>query len=275
MNHRTPSELCLLCQNNKATKTNSHIFPRFISTNFLGPKGTARKGFELNSESILEKKARIIQDSAKESYILCDECEAYFSIIEGLSSDTFSNWQKNVTNGQYKQTVIKDFLSIVDCENVDPSHIKLFVYSLFWRASISNHGLFGEYKLDAEFEEELRQTLLRYKTTSTNDFREALAKSPEITNYPFSILTAKSFQDETANVLMAPYSYDPYCLISDRFSFMLFRNNSQIPHNFLKDFSNTNATDCRMMILSEKLWHDSIVRPALEKVAKKALKKEN
>ena len=51
---RTPTESCLLCQVNPATKTNPHILSKFISTNFLGAKGTPRKGYEFSSENAID-----------------------------------------------------------------------------------------------------------------------------------------------------------------------------------------------------------------------------
>ena len=98
---REPTDLCLLCQTNLATKTNSHIYPKFLSTNFLGAKGKPCKGFDLISEKILNEKPKVIQDSPKENYILCEECEAYFGILEGIASDIFMNCQVKVDKGKF------------------------------------------------------------------------------------------------------------------------------------------------------------------------------
>lgn len=274
MSKRTPIESCLLCRANPATKTNSHILSKFISTNFLGGKNQPRKGFEFSSDSALERKPRVVQDSAKESHLLCDDCEAYLSVIEGLSSDTFISWEAKVVKGEFIQTAIKDFLDIVDCNSSDPAIIRLFIYSLFWRVSISNHGLFKDYKLAVDLEDEMRQMLLTYKATTRADFLQGLATKPHVPVFPFTIITAKSFTDETANVLFAPYSYDPYSLIVDRFSFILFTDVKQMKHDFMQEFGNTETNHCRMMIFSEELWHTLMVKEPLEIVAKSAVNKK-
>ncbi len=271
---RSPSDLCLLCQTNPATKTNSHILSKFISTNFLGPKGAPRKGYEISSETALEKKPKTIQDSAKESHILCDECEEYFSVIEGLSSDTFANWQEKVTKGEFVQTTQADFLEVVECTTSDPAIIRIFVYSLFWRASVSNHGLFENFKLEASFEEKIRQILIEFKAVTRTDFINALKANPSHTVYPFSIITAKTFKDETSNFLLALPNADPYTLLVDRFSFILYSNALLLAEDPLKAFGNNKPTDCRMMIFGEDFWFKMMVEKPAELFAEQATSKE-
>ena len=272
MPERQPTDPCLLCQINPATKTNSHILSRFISTNFLGAKGAARKGFEISSETVVDKKPKAIQDSPKENYILCDECESYLSIIEGLASDTFTKWQEKIVTGEFSRHTIKSVLDIVECENADAGTIRLFIYSLFWRVSISGHSLFTDFKLAPEFEEEIRQVLMSLKSLTRADFLQTLqTKQPPV--YPFSMITAKSFADETANVLAGLYSYDPYCLLVDRFSFMLFREEGNVKSDLIKAFSNLRPADCKIMVFSEELWDTLMVKAPIQRVADQAKKK--
>jgi hypothetical protein len=272
---RKPTDTCLLCQANPATKANSHIYPKFLSTIFLGPKGRPRKGFGLSSDEILDKKPRIIQDSPKEDYILCEECEAYFSILEGIARDTFINWQAWVDKGEYSLTPINEDLDIVECISADKKTILLFIYSIFWRASISSVQLFENVKIVQDFEEELRTTLLSYRRITKTDYLSALNASPSFKVFPTSIITARSFSDETPNMLFAPFSLDPYCLVVDRFSFMLYRSANEIKEDFIKDFSNLKIDDCRMMIFSEQLWHDTILKRPFELLVKQARARKN
>lgn len=271
---RKPTDLCLLCQTNLATKTNSHIYPKFLSTNFLGAKGTPRRGYDLSSDKILENKPKVIQDSPKEDYILCEECEAYFSVLEGIASDPFTNWQAKVGNGEFLLNKIIDGLDIVECNTADKKTIHLFNYSIFWRVSISSIDLFENVKIAQDFEDELRTILLNYKQTKRADYLTALAATPNFKIFPTSIITAKSFIDDTANMLFVPFSYDPYCIVVDRFSFMLFKTADEIKQDFIKDFSNIKIDDCRMMIFSEQLWHDTILKRPFELLAKQAIERK-
>ena len=268
---RKPTDICLLCQANLATKTNSHIYPKFLSTNFLGAKGTPRKGFDLSSEKILDSKPKVIQDSPKEDYILCEECEAYFSVLEGIASDTFINWQAHVDKGEYSLKHIIYGLDIVECNTADKRTIHLFIYSIFWRVSISGIDLFENIKIAQDFEDELRTTLMSYRQSKRADYLNVLNAITNFKIFPTSIMTAESFIDETANMLFAPFSYDPYCLVVDRFSLMLFRTPDEIKIDFIRAFSNLKIDDCRLMIFSEQLWHDTILKRPFELLAKQAI----
>ena len=267
---RKPTDPCLLCLINLATKTKSHIYPKFISTNFLGPKGTPRRGFSLSSETqSRQKPPEVIQDSPKEDYILCEECEAFFSVLEGIASDVFANWRTKVASGEYIQKSIIDDMDIVECNSADKRTIHLFVYSIFWRVSVSEIELFENARLEKGFEEELRLLLMAYRYSKRIDYSTSLEAAPNFRFFPNTILTAKSFKDETANLLFAPFSSNPYCLVVDRFAFMLYRVPTDMKVDFIRNLSNNALNDCRMMVFSEQLWHDTIVKRPLELLAKK------
>ncbi|UPQ79627.1 hypothetical protein M0M57_02020 [Flavobacterium azooxidireducens] len=256
---------------NHSTKKNSHIFPKFLSTIFLGAKGTSRKGYDLSSENILKKKPRVIQDSIKEDYILCEDCEAYFGVIEGISTDTFLNWKQKVITGEYLLKKIIDDLELLECVTADKKNIFLLIYSIFWRASISEDIFFKNFKIISEFEEELRIILLAHKSIKKTEYLENLKKIADFKIFPVSIMTAKSFTNNTANMLFAPSSIDPYSLIVDQFSFLLFRTSEEIIE-FVKGFSNIKIDDCRIMVYSEKLWHFTIMEKPIEVFVKQATK---
>lgn len=265
---RKPTDLCLLCQANLATKKKSHIYPKFLSTNFLGAKGTLRKGYSLSSDKISASKPKRIQDSPKENYILCEECEAFFSVLEGIASDTLINWQAKIENGDFFLNNIADDLDIVEFNTADKKAIHLFNYSVFWRVSISCIDLFENIKLTQDFEDELRTILLTYKQTKRIAFINALTAAPNFKIFPTSIITVKSFLDETSNILFVPFSYNPYCIVVDKFSFMLFKTAEEIKLDSIKAFSNIKIDDCRMMIFSEQLWYDIILKKPFELLVK-------
>lgn len=229
-----------------------------------------RRGYQLDTETVLNNKPIIIQDSVKEDYILCTECEAYLGLIENITSRTFLNLEKGLSEGKILKDTVKDFLDLLYCINSNPIIIRLFVYSLFWRVSISEDSLFEDYKLKDSFEDDVRKSLLQYKTRTNNELIALTNSDHSIEIFPFTIMTAKSFQDTTSNVLFAPYSYDPYCLIVDRFSFMLFRRQDDIKIDFIREFSNTQINDCRMMMVSQELWQNLMVTKPLEKIIENA-----
>jgi hypothetical protein len=269
---RKPTDICLLCKENFSTKRNSHIYPKFISTFFLGEKGTQKRGFDLSSEKMINKKPRIIQDSIKNDYLLCEDCEAYFGVIEGIASDTFLNWKQKVISSEYSLTKIIDDLDVLECLTTNKKNIYLLIYSIFWRATISEDAFFENVKITPELEEELRIILLNHKSIKKTEYLGKLNGNVNFKVFPVSIMTCKSFTNASANMLFAPLSYDPFCLVVDQFSFLLFRTSEEITVGFVKEFSNIKITDCRMMVFSEKLWKSIILERPIEVFVKQVTK---
>ncbi|HEV7330934.1 MAG TPA: hypothetical protein VGN63_07845 [Flavisolibacter sp.] len=277
---RKATDKCLLCEVNDATKKNSHILPRFISTNFLGPKGGKRQGFSLNSEtpvSISESGEVIsnpkkVQDSPKEDYILCDGCESYFSILETDSAPLYNQWIEKVNKGEYRIEQLHNDLSIVECITANKPLNRLFVYSMFWRVSISSHPLFNHYKLNSNLENSIKSILLKYKTIKKGDLVSKVTQHP-VHIHPYSVFTAKSFKDETGNILMAYIPENPATLHVDRFAFLLFNSISDLKNKINFDFSNKYDGDLMLVVISENMWQEVFVKTPLYKLAEQVRNK--
>ena len=76
---RTPDDICLLCEINNATKENSHIIPKFIGKSIFGVNAVKRAYILDTNKGHLP--ADFTQDSVKENYLCCPNCELYFSIF--------------------------------------------------------------------------------------------------------------------------------------------------------------------------------------------------
>ena len=258
---RSASDPCLLCKSNAAGATNSHIFSRFISTAFLQNSNGTRKGYSLDSTNVLRERDGVVtavgkpvQDSPKEHYILCPECEAYFGVLETLSRDTFISWRDKVQTGEYKLTPIQLGVRSLDCLNSNSRIIRLFVYSLFWRASISAHDLLSEYRIEPVIEESLRQILLSYKS-GRKEFEEKIRLNPNYPDYPFAVITADQFSMGDANYLMViPEKESGYTMLVDRFAFRLFENTTASKSVTLGTYYNNANDDCKMLVLAEEIW---------------------
>ena len=251
MNVRSPIDLCLLCQTNPANKKNSHILPKFLANSFLRPKGEPQKGFSI-SISINSDKNRIktIQDSPKKDYIFCKDCEADFSILEDIASDTFTNWELNVSENKFLLTPIGGGCEILECTNIDKKTFHLFNYSIFWRVSISSS--FGNFKIEQEFENELRDILNAYKQTKKLNFLKSLKSKSDFKIFPTTIFTAKSLTKERNNFLLAiPVKY-PYSLVVNKFVFKLYRDIGDMENEDEKSLVNFNK--CNMIVYCEEIW---------------------
>lgn len=263
---RYSTDFCLLCLSNAATKTSSHIIPRFLSTDFLGSKDS-RKGFQLYGDKPVDQSPKTVQDSPKEDFILCEDCEKYFSILEGIASPIFKMFNLKIQSGDFIVNKISDDTGIVDCINIDNRTMKLFLYSIFWRVSISNVDLFHNFKINNIFEEEIRKSLLNYKAITHTVYINILKQNPPFAVFPISIVTADTFLDETANVLCALPLDKAYKFLIDKFCFFLFEKSDDIPVDFLKASSNIYIDDARMILFSQNYWHYNIIQPIFDQLA--------
>ena len=130
---RKSTDTCLLCRMRPATKAKSHIFSKFLSTDFLGEKGQPRRGNELSSEQPHTNKSKVVQDSPKEDFILCPGCEHFLGILEGQAADTYQHWRQHVHIGKFQEYLMVKDLTIVQCDGANPRVLRLLVYSMFWR----------------------------------------------------------------------------------------------------------------------------------------------
>ncbi|MBK8786376.1 MAG: hypothetical protein IPN43_07725 [Chitinophagaceae bacterium] len=127
-------------------------------------------------------------------------------------------------------------------------------------------------KIVQDLEDELRDILLTYKATKKKEYLKLLAVKPSFKIFPTTIITAIKFKDQTENILHVPYSYDPYSLIVDRFSFILFRTPEEIKIDEVRQFSNLTIEDCKMLVFSPQLWYDTVLKRAYELLAKQTIK---
>lgn len=267
---RKPTDICLLCRLELATKTNSHILPKFLSKKLFGPK-TSKLAFNLSSNESINKPPRKVQDSPKENYILCPSCEIYFSVLESVCSETFRNWKIKTTNGQFKLNTFSDDFSLVSCISAEKIPVRLLIYSIFWRASISRDPLFNSITLSDEIEISIRSTLLSFKSVTKSNLQKLVSDNSFLEIFPFAIITADSFKSETSNILFVPYFNNSYRLIVDQFTFVLFLGADEIKNDFFERFSNRKIDECKFIIFSHKLWDLVIIKPVFNLLAEKMI----
>lgn len=107
-----------------------------------------------------------------------------------------------------------------------------------------------------------------------SDFLANANSTNSIKLFPVAIITADSFKSETSNVLFVPFFNEVYRLVVDKFSFLLFKNLNEIPVEFFKSTSNFQIHDCRIIVFSEKLWADTILKPVFDLIAEEVVKNE-
>lgn len=243
---RKPSDKCLLCGTKEATKKNSHILPKFISSDFLGEGN--KRGFVIDSKVGTKK---TIQDSPKEDYILCSDCEQYFSLIEGEIAVEIKKIHVNGENDTIEPIGLEN-------TNIPPKIFHLFYYSQFWRASISKLELFSSFKLSKETEKHLKEELNKFNTQTKTDFYNSLELNELLEIKPYWVITSFVFSDKTKNLIFAPYDKSPYYIIADKFGLILYDNIAEIPEQNREVF-NTEKEHRRIWIFPSNLWEELMI----------------
>lgn len=253
---RTADDTCLLCKVNKATKTNSHIVPKFMSSGFLGEKSN-KKGYILSST---KEGKQIVQDSPKEDYILCPDCEEYFSVLEGLVADSIKSIHPNDPKAQVPQ------VGAITLANLSPTLVHLFFYSIFWRASVSVLPVFQNYKLSEELEESLRAELMKFRATNKKELEDKIEKESITNLFPYGVFTTNQYSDDTKNLIIAIGTSPMYSFVADKFAFVIYDNIDQIPEDRQSLF-NTSPNTQNIQVIPPNVWEDVMIKENLRLIA--------
>jgi len=208
--------LCLICEKEKATKTNSHFVPVGFTKTTLGKRDkeeiitiTDKPGVESEKHYGVENLKGLSQDAnaeipdkhplspMAEDYIFCPKCEdalGFFesAVIEEVSTKLFDSKFAS----RYNRTECENG-SIVKTLNKLPSYIlDVFVFSLVWRMNLQYFLSEGENAIaDAKCVEYMRVQLY-----------EALGcpKKPNAnwgSDFEYVLLTSEKPEDDTSNAV--------------------------------------------------------------------------
>ena len=173
---------CNLCLSREADKPNSHIIPKFLAKR-LFESTKPRHTIKIDRKGRNKK----IQDTPKESYILCKSCERRLEHLETL----IAKQVKSINN----YSNLKDKFSIAEagnnktlnCLHINPTGFKLFVYSLVWRASISKLPEFDSFKLDKETQSDIRILLNDKLKSSHSELMTSINLQIETPNFDYCV----------------------------------------------------------------------------------------
>ncbi len=221
--------ICRLCKTRPASQIKSHIFSQFFLRSNLNKPGVKGRdsgigygisgaggvtahveqnvpqshfeetfGDDLTDEQILDLQMAIYS----KDYFLCKNCEQRLQVVE----DYFNN---NVYHKSSSGTAIE---IIQEVEISKPGHdnriIRLFFYSLLWRASAAKfNGLQFPDAIESKFRD-LLDTTLGNSLAETQ--ANAIAQNDEIVSYPLIIATVPAFTNPTANMVFIETCVQPY-----------------------------------------------------------------
>jgi len=163
---------CKLCdKENKLIK--AHIIPEFFYKNLKiylpDKKGQGRLHGYLKKNGILSFLKKGIPKGLYDTEILCKNCD---SIILKKFDDFGKEilFDKNLIKKQDISFDNKLKVSILKEDNIDTFKFKLFIASIFWRASISQKGFCSAVNIEKKVELQIKKLLLNQNRMDIYDF---------------------------------------------------------------------------------------------------------
>jgi len=221
---RSQNNTCLLCEVNKATKRKSHIVSKFLGKSITNKNERFAYEIDTSRPNRIPKK---VQDSPKEDFLLCPQCEKYLEHLETyFANNLHHKILDDKFNHNFNYGISEGGIEHAICLNHDNNLLRLFVFSLYWRASISETNVFRDFKVQQE--RMLRQILVNSKSDGIDEIKR---KTPHSKTFELSmvILRTKSKTGNSQNVIQANNSCsDPYMLDLNEYIFLLSWTNTPI-----------------------------------------------
>lgn len=255
---------CKLCLTREADKPNSHIIPKFLAKR-LFESTKPRHSIEIDRKG----KNRKIQDTPKESFILCKVCEKRLEYLETLISKKITSIN-NYNNLKDKFKLVKyGNNKILECLNINPIAFKIFVFSLVWRASITSLPEFESFKLDDKTESNLRILLNEKLKKSHTELIASFSESIDFQNYDYCIFKPL-VRDEFSRGIFTSYKMDKFQfgIFTVDFIIFFFSNSKDMnpAYNFVSNYQNEKVLITLTSTDDWKHLNELVIRKMLKKL---------
>ena len=228
--------ICRLCLKEKILIKRSHLFPNFM---YKGIGDDIKRINVISSSKPFQKKK--VQSGAYEENILCADCDNnLLSKLERYANNFLYSQPYRTNNESFEQVPSFHGISIIRCKNIDYQKFKLFLQSLIWRASVSTHQLFKNFKLTEQQEEQLRSSLI-----------ESIPLEED--NFACQILTPQNIQDVKTDFVLicSTMSNEAYFFINQ--FIYIFYTDTEFDLS-VKDIRLNKKNEMGIIKLSNKDW---------------------
>lgn len=249
----TKLQTCKLCQKRPATQTGSHIFNSALIKGAVNAEGETKRekeisytirsgvgietyfGRELSTNKIEETLGREMSEHEIATninpytvdHLICSDCEKR---IERIENYFMSNVYNKLEKGRFSTTSADQDLLIATCDGIDENLVRLYFYSLAWRAM---EVKFGNSEFEEKEKEFLRKVLDENLDLDINiTDKNAKANKDAICQLPLIINYLTTTGDSSENVIYSGKSKRPYFFLLNDISFQLFFNKKWVQsHN--------------------------------------------
>jgi len=254
MNH--PSEenpKCGLCLCKDASSIGSHIFNLSLVKNAINAIGETKRDKELMFQlspshgakpffgrnlsvskieialgrPMTEEERELNINPLVREYLLCADCEAR---IERVESYFMNNVYVRLHAGSFPVILSEPDLDVVSCDGIDEKLVRLYFYSLAWRAAETNYD---DFEMKKRHKEHLRKILNENLDKDiTLTARKAATNEKLINGLNLKILFLTTTDNATENVINLGYFPEPYFFILNDISFQLFFKPKKVTEHY-------------------------------------------
>jgi hypothetical protein len=204
---RKPTDKCLLCTNNLATQTNSHIIPAALLKSSIGKRNYEESyKIDTGAGSVDEYFGRyrldnptteIKQNHASRDFYFCPECESKLGVIEGEVAPHLEKMRDEKFHQNYESNLSDGGLKYLKIKRLDSEKFNIFFLSVVWRISLL-HFLEKEVRLLNSIDMELHRRIIWY---FLYNYKINYAGNSDA--FGLIIMTCEQFSDSSKNVNVA------------------------------------------------------------------------
>lgn len=219
---RKPTDKCLLCGVNDATKTNSHIIPAALLKSMIGKRDKEHSFVIDTSKAVTDEyfgrdrldnpSTEIKEHHFARDYYFCDECEKKLGTIESkMSPPLTSEIRDPKYSGNYRSKSVGGLIH-KELPKISSDDFNVFFLSIIWRQALQRKIDDGVSVLsDAELET-IRVIVHSYLSGDEATYQSFCDQ------FGLMIFTADSFDNATMNVASAlNHRKRPYIFLINEF----------------------------------------------------------
>ncbi len=210
---RSKNNICILCEKNNSVKRNSHLIPKFFAKSIFSSNADSRASGLKHGKLY----ANIVQDSPKEDYIFCNECELFFSFIERQSSFYFNNFHEREIILEEKNEIHRLGSICKPIENVPNNLLNVFFYSIVFRVGSSRLELFKNLNISEELLRKTKDALLLFYATSESALLSKVDSVKLPAELDFAIFTCLELPDESYGLITGVSLSNVHLIHANRF----------------------------------------------------------
>lgn len=240
---RKPEDTCLMCHERLATKKKSHIISKFFANSFL----TDGKGHKISAAGV---KQNVIQDSPKENYLFCPQCESFLEYIETQISPYLANYHSEKLSEEEKEAAKTKLIS-KQFEDINDNLFHLFFYSLILRASISTHEVYRHFEIPKETLEIVRLSIMEFYSESGADLNIKTQELKMKRKLIYGLFTCVNFPNDSVCGLSASSTDKFHILVMNKFAIFLTNEDK----GYFTDITwNNELNDKLVTLLKFETW---------------------